>query len=181
MAAREALLDPTGTDERATDATLAPRPTSLRGLTVGLLDNTKVNATPLLQEIGDALTSRYGAGTTRIYTKDYFGTPVKDELLRQVIEECDVVVTAVGDCGSCSAATVADGVLFERAGIPAVSICSDSFGMSGAAMARLEGFPGFEFLTVEHPVASLDAEQIRQRAEKVIPGVVRILESGGPT
>ena len=175
MAVREALLDPTGVDERTTDDTLAPRPESIRGLTIGLLDNTKVNATQLLQEIGDVLTSRYGVGSTRMYTKDYFGTPVKEELLRTVAEECDVVVTAVGDCGSCSAATVADGVHFERAGIPAVSICSDSFRMSGAAMARMEGFPGFEFLTVEHPVASLDAEQIRQRAEKVIPDIVRIL------
>lgn len=175
MAVREALLDPTGMDERATDDTLAPRPASLRGLTVGLLDNTKVNATQLLQEIGDVLTNRYGTGVLRMYTKDYFGTPVKDDLLRQIAGECDVVVTAVGDCGSCSAATVADGVLLERAGIPAVSICSDAFTMSGTAMARVEGFPGFEFLTVEHPVASLDAAQIRQRAEKVVPGVVRIL------
>lgn len=175
MAVREALLDPTGMDERPTDDTLAPRPASLRGLTIGLLDNTKVNATHLLQEIGDVLTSRYGVAETRMYTKDYFGTPVKDELLRKVAEECAVVVTAVGDCGSCSAATVADGVRFERAGTPAVSICSDAFRSSGAAMARLEGFPGFEFLTVEHPIASLDAEQIRQRAETVAPDIVRIL------
>ncbi|NEE04790.1 UGSC family (seleno)protein [Phytoactinopolyspora halotolerans] len=178
MAAREALLDPTGMDERSADGTLAPRPTSLRGLTVGLLDNTKVNATPLLRGIADDLVDRFGAGDTRLYTKDYFGTPVKDELLRQIAAECDVVVTAVGDCGSCSAATVADGILFERAGIPAVSICSDSFAMSGAAMAQVQGFPGFEFITVEHPVASLDEKEIRQRAATVLPDVVRILGVG---
>jgi hypothetical protein len=175
MAVREALLDPTGMDERSTDGTLAPRPASLRGLTVGLLDNTKVNATELLRGIADDLANRYGAVDTRMYTKDYFGTPVKDELLKKIAGECDVVVTAVGDCGSCSAATVADGILFERAGIPAVSICSDSFAMSGAAMAQVQGFPGFEFLTVEHPVASLDAHELRQRAAKVVPDVVRIL------
>lgn len=175
MAAREALLDPTGMDERSADGTLAPRPGTLRGLTVGLLDNTKVNATQLLGEIGRALTDRYGIAGTKLYTKDYFGTPVKEELLRQIAAECDVVVTAVGDCGSCSAATVADGVLFERAGIPTVSICSDSFAMSGAAMAEVQGFPGFEFLTVEHPVASLDADQIRERAERAVPDITRIL------
>jgi hypothetical protein len=175
MAAREALLDPTGMDERTTDGTLAPRPTSLRGITVGLLDNTKVNATELLRGIGHDLANRYGAVDTRLYTKDYFGTPVKDELLGQIAEECDVLVTAVGDCGSCSAATVADGILFERAGIPTVSICSDSFAMSGAAMARVQGFPGFEFVTVAHPVASLDKDGIQQRAEQVLPDVMRIL------
>ncbi|NDL56460.1 UGSC family (seleno)protein [Phytoactinopolyspora mesophila] len=178
MAVREALLDPTGMNERSTNSTLAPRPTSLRGLTVGLLDNTKVNATALLRGIADDLANRYGAVDTRLYTKDYFGTPVKDELLRKIARECDVVVTAVGDCGSCSAATVADGILFERAGIPAVSICSDSFAMSGAAMAQVQGFPGFEFLTIEHPVASLDAREIRQRAARALPDIVRIFGVG---
>jgi len=175
MTALEPLLDPTGMDERSTDATLAPRPGSLRGLTLGLLDNTKVNATQLLGEIGELLKERYGVGDIKRYTKDYFGTPVKSELLEQIAAECDVVVTAVGDCGSCSAATVADGVLFERAGIPTVSICSDSFAMSGAAMAQVQGFPGFDFLQVKHPVASLNATQIRERAEQALPDVLRIL------
>ena len=48
MAEPERLLDPTGDSERAADTTLAPRLRSLRGLTVGLLDNTKPNATVLL-------------------------------------------------------------------------------------------------------------------------------------
>jgi hypothetical protein len=172
----EVLLDPTGADERNSDATLAPRPLTLQGLTVGLLDNTKVNASALLAEIGEELSGRYGVAETRLYTKDYFGTPVENDLLMQLVTECDVVVTAVGDCGSCSAATVADGVLLERAGIPTVSICSDAFVMSGSAMARLQGFPGFEFVTVQHPVASLDTAQLHERAIEAIPDVARILE-----
>ena len=42
-------------------------------------------------------------------------------------------------------------------------------------MARAYGFPGFEFATVPHPIASLDTEQIRARARGVLPGVLRIL------
>jgi hypothetical protein len=42
-------------------------------------------------------------------------------------------------------------------------------------MAQVQGFPGVEFLTVEHPVASLDEKEIRQRAAKALPDVVRIL------
>lgn len=171
----EALLDPTGTDEWSSDATLAPRPVSLQGLTVGLLDNTKVNASALLSEVAAELSGRYGVAETRRYTKDYFGTPVKKDLLGQLSAECDVVVTAVGDCGSCSAATVADGVLLERAGVPTVSICSDAFVIAGSAMARLQGFPGFEFVTVQHPIASLDAAELRERAIEAIPDVVRVL------
>jgi len=171
----ELLLDPTGMDESAADTTLSPRPASLRGLTIGLLDNTKPNATNLLREIGEELQRGYGAGETRLYTKDYFGTPAKADLIAQIASEVDVVVTAVGDCGSCSAATVADGILLERAGIPTVSITSDSFFASGRAMAKVQGFPGFEFFAVKHPMASLSAEEIRERALAAIPEVVRIL------
>jgi hypothetical protein len=96
-------------------------------------------------------------------------------MLKQIVQECDLVVTAVGDCGSCSAATVADGILLERAGVPAVSIVSDSFLVSGRAMAKVQGFAGYHFTAVRHPVASLDAEQLHDRVRGVMPDVLRIL------
>jgi len=175
MATQELLLDPTGMEDGALNSTLSPRPVSLRGLTVGLLDNTKPNATMLLNEIARELQDHHGAGEARLYTKDYFGTPASEELLSQIADECDVVITAVGDCGSCSAASVADGILLERAGIPTVSITSDSFLMSGAAMATVQGFPGFDFYAVKHPMASLSAEEVRERALTAMPDVLRIL------
>jgi hypothetical protein len=70
---------------------------------------------------------------------------------------------------------LADGILMERAGLPAVSICTDAFEVTARAMAGVYGFPGFEFVTVPHPVASLSAEQIRDRVRDVMPEVVRIL------
>ena len=175
MAIQEILLDPTGMEHQATDRTLSPRPVSLKGLTIGLLDNTKPNATMLLREIAKELQEHYGAGESRLYTKDYFGTPLSQPLLEQIVGECDVVITAVGDCGSCSAATVADGILLERAGMPTVSIISDSFLMSGQAMAEVQGFPGFDFYAVQHPMASLSAEEVRERALTALPEVLRIL------
>jgi hypothetical protein len=70
---------------------------------------------------------------------------------------------------------LADGILLERAGVPAVSICTDSFVAPARAMAKVYGFPGFEFVTVPHPLASLDEAQLRARAAAVLPGVLRIL------
>jgi hypothetical protein len=175
MAQVEEQFDPTGMGDQVADTVLATRPASLRGLTVGLLDNTKANATQLLTEIADELKRQYDVGESRLYVKEYFGTPAKQELLDQIVDECDFVVTAIGDCGSCSAATVADGIFFERAGLPAVSICSDSFSMTGRAMAEVQGFPEYDFATVQHPVASLDSPQIRERAQETLPQLLRIL------
>jgi hypothetical protein len=70
---------------------------------------------------------------------------------------------------------LADGILLERAGVPAVSICTDSFVAPARAMAKVYGFPGFEFVTVPHPLASLDEAQLRARAAAAAPGVLRIL------
>ena len=70
---------------------------------------------------------------------------------------------------------MADGILLERAGLPAVSICTDPFVLTAGAMARNYGFPGFEYLTIPHPVASLSTEQIRERVRDMLPDLLRIL------
>jgi hypothetical protein len=70
---------------------------------------------------------------------------------------------------------LADGILLERAGVPAVSICTDSFRIPARAMAKVYGFPGYEFVTIPHPIASLDQAQIEARARGVLPAVVRIV------
>jgi hypothetical protein len=70
---------------------------------------------------------------------------------------------------------LADGILLERAGVPAVSICTDSFRLSAAAMAKVYGFPGYEYVAVPHPVASLSGEQIRARVSDALPEVLRVL------
>ena len=59
--------------------------------------------------------------------------------------------------------------------MPAVSICTDSFRVPAQAMAKAYGFPGFEFVTVPHPIASLNEAQIQARARDVLPAVLRIL------
>jgi len=59
--------------------------------------------------------------------------------------------------------------------VPAVSICTDPFVLTAQAMARSYGFPGFEYLSIPHPVASLTAEQIRDRVRDFMPDLLRIL------
>jgi hypothetical protein len=42
-------------------------------------------------------------------------------------------------------------------------------------MARSYGFPGFEYVSIPHPVASLSAGQVREQARGLVPDLVRIL------
>ena len=58
--------------------------------------------------------------------------------------------------------------------MPAVSICTEPFKIPAEAMARAYGFPGFQYVSVPHPVASLDAEGIRQRVQEMLPRLLEI-------
>ena len=94
---QEELLDPTGASERAVDTTLAPRLRSLRGLTAGLLDNGKPNSAALLSETGRALRDRCGIREFKLFRKGYFGTPVEESVIQQILDHCDFAVAAIGD------------------------------------------------------------------------------------
>ena len=79
------------------------------------------------------------------------------------------MVTGVGDCGSCSASAVADGVRFEAAGLPAAVICSDAFVVTADAMAGLRGAPGYRYVTTAHPVAVLTPSRCGSARSALVP------------
>jgi hypothetical protein len=180
----DAILDPTGRAGVATapppGLELAPRRPDLSGLRVGLMDNTKHNAALLLSEIGKLLVAEHGAAAVSVAaTKANFAAPAPADLIERYRLDSDVVVTGVGDCGSCSASAVADGIQFEQAGVPAAVICSDAFIVTADAMAELRGAPGYRYARTAHPVAVLTTEQVRQRAKQLLPEVVAILRGDG--
>ncbi len=97
MTVREPLLDPTGARDQETNTSLAPRPTSLKGLTVGLLDNAKPNGAVILRAVGRELQEKYGVREVRMFAKGYFGTPVEESVVQQMLHNCDFAVAAIGD------------------------------------------------------------------------------------
>ena len=174
-----AILDPTGTTKNtATSAApRAPRPASLHGKRVGLLINTKQNARPFLEELGRLLADRYGVTLTE-RTKVNFAVPEPEDVIKDLAAAADVVITGVGDCGSCSAAAAADGVVCEAAGLPAAVIVTDSFRATADAMAELRGAPGYAYATTAHPVAVLTGDQVKQRAAQTLDDVVALITDG---
>ena len=94
---REPLPDPAGESDLATNTTLRPRPRSLRGLRAGLLDNTKPNGAVLLRAVGRELQDRYGVREIRMFVKGYFGTPVEESVVQQILHNSDFAVAGIGD------------------------------------------------------------------------------------
>ena len=170
------VLDPTGASTRAPVTPVrAPRPDRLRGVRVGFLDTAKQNAGLLLTGLASQLAHAYGAVVASKQTKPVPGLPLDAPLLHEMTGECDAVVIGVGDCGSSCVSAVADGIAFERAGVPTAVICSDAFDVTARAMADVQGDPGYGFVTTPHPLAALSAEQVLHRAAELLgPVVTRI-------
>ena len=171
-----AILDPTGTVTSSAKpaAHRAPRLASLHGKRVGLLINTKQNARPFLEEVGRLLQERYDVTLTE-RTKVNFAVPEPEDVIKELAAESDAIITGVGDCGSCSAAAAADGVVFEAAGVPVAAIITDSFIPTADAMAALRGAPGYKYATTAHPVAVLTQDKVKERAAQVLDDVVALL------
>jgi hypothetical protein len=90
------VFDPTTTPKEQT-LRYAPRPASLQGKKVGLVENTKYNSDKLLLKIGKILQEEYGAQSTLLRRKRSSGVPAHEEIIRDILAECDVVIAGVGD------------------------------------------------------------------------------------
>ncbi|MQA32086.1 UGSC family (seleno)protein [Modestobacter roseus] len=182
MATLADVLDPTGLSAvRVASSSLAPRRADLAGARIGLLENTKHNAALLLDEIAGHLERDRGATTVLRRTKTAFALPMPAELLEELTRECDVVLVGVGDCGSCSASAVADGIALERAGVPTAVICSDAFTATASGMAEVQGDPDYAYLTTPHPVAILTPDAVAERAAGLVPEVLATVTAATTT
>lgn len=73
---------------------------------------------------------------------------------------------------------MADGILLERAGIPSVSVCTTAFKITADAMARNLGFPGYQYVTIAHPVASRTEAEIDEMVRGALADILRVLGAG---
>jgi hypothetical protein len=90
------VLSPQGQSRAASQAVPA-LPSSLRGLTVGFLDNTKHNFDRLVTEMGQLMVERWGVTRVIHRKKANASTPAAREILDTMAKECDVVFAGSAD------------------------------------------------------------------------------------
>ena len=77
--------------------TPAPRPSSLEATRLGILNNSKWNASKLLRRVVAQLEVVHSFSSVRYYSKTSFSSPADGALFDQIAKEVDVVITAIGD------------------------------------------------------------------------------------
>ena len=88
------LLDPTS-ERTQLERSLLPRPASVAGATVGLLDISKPRGDVFLNRVEERLTA-LGAKVIR-YKKPTFAKPAPVDLRHEIATQCTLVIEALAD------------------------------------------------------------------------------------
>jgi hypothetical protein len=91
-----AVFDPRGRVD-AERVALALRAVELKGLRLGILDNTKWNANRLLRKTAALLEAGHGIGPVGYYRKESFSKVADPALVAEIAANSDIVLTAIGD------------------------------------------------------------------------------------
>ncbi|MCF8477371.1 MAG: hypothetical protein K9G60_10080 [Pseudolabrys sp.] len=159
------IFDPRGQVSSGSEPT-APRVSALKGLRLGILDNSKWNANKLLRGAQAALAD-IGLASVNYYVKHNFSKDAAPELLEKIAQENDIVLTAIGDCGSCCSCCVRDAVALERLGLPSAAIITTEFAHETELTRQAIGMPGLKPVVIDHPVSSITAEEIAARVAQI--------------
>ncbi len=75
----------------------APRLDTLAGTRLGIIDDSKRNADVLLEELVEVLRGRYEISDVRWHRKPRASRPADPSAIRDLLENCDSVIVAIGD------------------------------------------------------------------------------------
>ncbi|MFI5612016.1 UGSC family (seleno)protein [Amycolatopsis sp. NPDC051903] len=171
-------FDPTGTVEAAAQPA-APRVSATKGARLAVLNNTKWNASKLLR-LSVAEMEALGAkfDSVRFYDKHHFSSDADPALLDRIAAENDIVLTAIGDCGSCTSSCVNDGIQMELRGLPAAVIVTTEFEREATLQKRAHGMDELQPVVITHPISSLAPDLLSGRAREVAPQALSIWVTG---
>jgi hypothetical protein len=148
------------------------------GLSVGLVSNGFPDATTLMKAVGRALGAKLDAPRIHLFERFNATVLASEEVIKEISESCDVAVTAMGHCGSCTSSAVRDAVNLARSGIPAIALISEKFLVPAQSVARSVGMPDIPRAKLPHPVAGAGAVRIEVIAFSVVDEIISAWEQG---
>ncbi len=134
------MYDPVADSEETDRKAIAPRLEDVEGAHIGLFDNGKPAAEPLLDVVEERLAEAYPTVTVDRYAVAHLNR-IKNEgemadIEAWADEELDACIGAIGDCGSCTKYLVYATEAVERSGTPGVGVVDEGFTLDWDTNAR---------------------------------------------
>lgn len=155
------VLSPLGTPPRVTGKQAAPRPESLDGKTVYLVDCRFDDSIELLKQVAAWFAAHMPAVRTKIvslsatYQKDDPGT------WAEIKANGAAAIIGVGHCSNCAPAVTTHAITLEtKYGVPTVALHTDKFDRVVASVAKMAGLPDAPRAFVPQPVMGKTAQEL---------------------
>ncbi|MGB9936148.1 MAG: UGSC family (seleno)protein [Methanobacterium sp.] len=132
-------------------------------------DNTKPNADVILNTIKNNLNINF------VESIKPAGAPATEEQM-EMAKKGDIIILALGDCGSCTTWVILDAIRLEKEGNPTICICTHKFTDYAGTLAKAQGADDLRIIEINHPIAGLKEEEVKAKTEKIIPEIKKLLK-----
>ncbi|MCB2046840.1 MAG: hypothetical protein KDE32_01285 [Novosphingobium sp.] len=141
-------------------------------LRVALVSNCFFDASNLLNAVGETLKELLDAPVITLYEFPNPSLIAPLDEVAKIAANCDVAITAMGHCGSCTSSATRDAVNLARAGVPVAALVTEKFIQASGFVARSVGMPDVPRVQMPHPVAGTGAARIAEIARGAASAIV---------
>ncbi len=135
---------------------------------ISFIDNTKPNADIILKTI------QANINIHSIKSNKPAGAPITPDQFEHA-KKGDVIILALGDCGSCTTWLILDAINFEREEKPTICICTHKFAHYARSLANAYGAGNLRIIEINHPIAGLKEDEVIAKTRKIIPQIKELL------
>lgn len=158
----DSVLNPVGYPPKVTAKTSAPRPPTLDGRNVYLIDSRFDDSVELLKQIEIWFGENMPAVNVKlVQLARYYGND-DPELWEEIKKNDGVAIIGVGHCSTCAPAVSTHAITLEtKYAVPAVAIHTDKFDRVVRSVTKMGGLPNAAVVFVPQPVMGKTAEELR--------------------
>jgi hypothetical protein len=187
------VLNPVGYPPKVTRKQPAPRPSSLDGKTIYLIDSRFDDSVELLRQVQAWFAERMpGVKTVIKSMASYYG---KDDpqLWNEIKSQGHAAIIGVGHCSTCAPAVSTHAITLEtQYGVPTVAIHTDKFVKVVQSVTRMGGLPQAPLVFVPQPVMGKSEAELRAYVDgndphtglpvmqEIVDGLTRGLAASAP-
>ena len=161
---RPPLRDPTA-ETAPTERMRRPPLVDLEGRTLALMDIGKMRGSEFIDRLEMLLNARGVAN--RRYAKPTNTRTAPIELLKTIVAECDAVIIALSDCGSCTSCSTHDLNELDARGLPGISVLTEEFESAFENQCQKIGFAGAS-VYVPHPMQNRTTAELHAFADAAV-------------
>jgi hypothetical protein len=156
------VLSPVGFPPKVGKKTAAPRPESLNGKMVYLVDCRFDDSIELLKQVQSWFAEHMPAVKTKIVSLSATYQHDDPKLWEEVKANGDAAIVGVGHCSTCAPGVATHAITLEtKYGVPTVAIHTDKFDRVVASVTKMAGLPEARRAFVPQPVMGKSADELK--------------------